>query len=392
MKKFIHRLVSLTICLFLTLSIARSLNAQTVVIDSFPLAFAGNGSYVWGDGACTLDLGSQTFNYTVPFGGCYTSITVEMGIASDGNLDWSGGSSGADHLDINITADGTTIHVANQNPDYCNTGNYNTAVTIGGESSCSCDWGQLTPHCSGGYPDCPGGVNPGSHIVQQNFGSVTNLAIKFDYRVTNSAAGGCEDACDEIIQANYIVIKGIECIAPLPVNLVNFDARKRNGKAYLNWNAFETNFKHYVVESSVNGLNWDIAEIIPGKGNSGMSDYHTLLPIPNSEKVYYRLKMIDLDGSFEYSDVRSISGNVYNGYFSVAPNPLTTKMYVNNTLTDGGIYEVVVYSQASKEVLRVKLSGDFEQVDMSDLASGIYIVRISNEEGYHDTHKIVKLD
>ena len=156
--------------------------------------------------------------------------------------------------------------------------------------------------------------------------------------------------------------------------------------------AFETNFKHYEVESSVDGVNWDIAEIIPGKGNAGITDYHTLLPIPNSEKVYYRLKMIDLDGSFEYSDVRSISGNIYIGYFTVAPNPVTTKMYVNNTLADGEGYEVVIYNQSSKEVLRTKLAGDYEPVDMADLPSGIYIVRISNAKGYYDTHKIVKLD
>ncbi|MEM1320597.1 MAG: PA14 domain-containing protein, partial [Bacteroidota bacterium] len=196
----------------LTATDACNVNSGTMtILDSIPLGIGGNADYIWGETDCNLATGTQTLNITIPGDiSCYSNIFLEIGMASDGNLDYNGGGSVSDWVDINILYDGLTDHVDNANPDYCLTGNFDATKTVGGESSCSCDWGMLTPHCTGNWTDCTGNLQPDVLVFPKNITPLTNsIAIQFEYRVTNSGSGSCEDPCDELIQAQYVLIKGI---------------------------------------------------------------------------------------------------------------------------------------------------------------------------------------
>ncbi|MEL6922442.1 MAG: hypothetical protein AAFO94_00225, partial [Bacteroidota bacterium] len=181
------------------------------LIDSIPLANANNTDYIWGENDCNVDQGSQTLSLDLPadIGECYTNLIIEMGMASDGNLDYSGGGAVADWVDVNVIVNGVSEHVENANPDYCLSNAYDVTKTLGGESSCNCDWGQLSLHCSGIWNDCSAGSQPFVLVVSKMVVPSDDVQLEFNYRVTNSGAGTCEDACDERVQVNYVRIKGV---------------------------------------------------------------------------------------------------------------------------------------------------------------------------------------
>ena len=113
----------------------------------------------------------------------------------------------------------------------------------------------------------------------------------------------------------------------LPVELISFGATAPASYNLLNWTvASEREFGYYGVERSLNGSNdWEeIERVYPaGDAEGAEKQYFTTDATPPAA-VYYRLRMVDLDGTFEYSDVvlqeREVAGVAA---LSVYPNPTT---------------------------------------------------------------------
>ena len=79
----------------------------------------------------------------------------------------------------------------------------------------------------------------------------------------------------------------------------------------MNWaTASELNNDFFTVERSVDGLTWEVVDLVNGSGTTPLrNDYSTQDPRPYSSLSYYRLKQTDFDGAFEYADILS----VFNG-------------------------------------------------------------------------------
>ncbi len=109
----------------------------------------------------------------------------------------------------------------------------------------------------------------------------------------------------------------------LPITLKSFTASINNNNIYLDWvTAKEENFSHFEVERSLDQKNFELIGIVQGLGES-LSDVAYALTDnnPSFGKIYYRLKAVDIDDTFEYSPVISIE-NGFNGQLSVYPNPI----------------------------------------------------------------------
>ncbi len=114
-------------------------------------------------------------------------------------------------------------------------------------------------------------------------------------------------------------------ISPLPVELLSFTAKKRDANVIqLDWQtSSETNNLGFVVEKSNTGIHWEELAFIDGAGNSqDPKSYQTLDRDPFVGQNYYRLKQIDFEGSFEYSDIRVVNYEKEGDHFlKVFPNP-----------------------------------------------------------------------
>jgi len=90
----------------------------------------------------------------------------------------------------------------------------------------------------------------------------------------------------------------------LPVELVSFSGEERDCSTYLSWRtATETNSSHFVIERSFDAINFTAIGRVTSAGNSQeVIDYH-FSDHDAGLQTYYRLLQVDLDGSFEYSDI-----------------------------------------------------------------------------------------
>jgi hypothetical protein len=110
--------------------------------------------------------------------------------------------------------------------------------------------------------------------------------------------------------------------APLPVRLVSFSAQQLDGQVQLKWqSAEEKNTSHFEIERSADGKNFSALLTKKAQGNSvALVSYQALDNSPVSGTSYYRLKMVDLDGTFEYSKMVSVS-NEGAVWVRAYPNP-----------------------------------------------------------------------
>ena len=108
-------------------------------------------------------------------------------------------------------------------------------------------------------------------------------------------------------------------ISSLPVTFIQFTARPGNGQVTLNWKvADEINLQGYRAERSADGQNWQVISFITATGGP---DYRYPDGNPLQGKNFYRIRSVDLDGSYKFSRVISVYNNATSFHFSAAPNP-----------------------------------------------------------------------
>jgi len=176
--------------------------------------------------------------------------------------------------------------------------------------------------------------------------------------------------------------------APLPVKLVNFNSAKQEQTVLLSWNtADEINSDRFDVEHSMDGKKWSRIGSVSAKGESRNMQYYSFTDLsPLNGENLYRLKMVDLDGTFAYSRIRS---QTFDSQISIFPNPLTEGDLLNLSVPDlTTISHLKIYDVQGKVVHSVKKPAG--KIDVSALPAGVYIVQLTGTNGSVSAHRIVK--
>ncbi|MCG8326184.1 MAG: alpha-amylase family glycosyl hydrolase [Chitinophagales bacterium] len=185
--------------------------------------------------------------------------------------------------------------------------------------------------------------------------------------------------------------------ASLPVELAGFSVRKGDQVALLNWqSAQEVDFKGYELQRSTDGIHFDYLAWIPGKGEEGHQLYdYTDRSIINGNTYYYRLKLIDIDGSFEFSEIQSISFNATETLpIEVFPNPAleTIKMRWSSQFENDG--QLTIYNQIGKAIHKKSISlqqgRNVQNLTISDWPTGVYYIDIQSQSGFKWRQSFVK--
>ncbi|MFK7807737.1 MAG: T9SS type A sorting domain-containing protein [Saprospiraceae bacterium] len=181
---------------------------------------------------------------------------------------------------------------------------------------------------------------------------------------------------------------------PLPVELIDFIAipNKEQRQVSLNWTTgSETNNSYFEVERSSNARDWQLINKIAGKGNSFIQNaYEAVDNNAFTGSNYYRLKQVDFDGSFEYSDVVQV--NLFGQEISVYPNPVNDRLFVETTAL-GVTDRVELYSAHGVLVKSIAITEDVDRIEMnfSDVPNGLYFLSIKDSSGMlRDYHRILK--
>lgn len=210
------------------------------------------------------------------------------------------------------------------------------------------------------------------------FNNNPNVRIGFHWRNNGNGAGTDPSVAIDDIRLTVPTV--------VPLKLIDFTGRTENNKVKLSWtSAEESNFSHFEVERSTEAQNFTKVGRIEGKGNlqAGLS-YYNFYDVQPVATVYYRLKMVDYDGSFEYSKIISVSGGAASAL--ALDNLLLNEDILKYRLTssaplnaDIDIYDLqgkVVASQKSK---KVNAGANNISMDVSKLPAGVYLLNIKPE-------------
>ncbi len=170
----------------------------------------------------------------------------------------------------------------------------------------------------------------------------------------------------------------------LPVELISFTARATTASIALNWQtASEENNAGFEIERSTDGKNFTFIGFEKGIGttaelqNYSFEDKETRA----GQRYYYRLKQIDFDGAFEYSDIvqTEIEGKSLNVAFS--PNPSQGKTQLDLFADSRGQLSINIFDASGKEILNtvqeVEKGDQRISLDLAGLPKGLYFAKIA---------------
>jgi len=171
----------------------------------------------------------------------------------------------------------------------------------------------------------------------------------------------------------------------IPVELASFSANVSGRNVMLNWiTATELNNSGFEIERSADNLMWNKIGSVSGKGTTTEKSYYSFEDNnPVNGKSYYRLKQMDYDGSFEYSNTVEVDVNIPIK-FSLEqnyPNPFNPTTSIKYTINSKQNVQLSVYNVLGKEIALLvneeKPAGNYEfNFDASNLSSGVYFYEL----------------
>jgi len=174
----------------------------------------------------------------------------------------------------------------------------------------------------------------------------------------------------------------------LPTVLDNFTVEELNGKIILRFQTHsEINSDYISVEHSTDAFTFSSIDKLNAIGsNIAISNYTFTHSNPLAGTNYYRLKQVDKDGSFQYSEVKTINLNVNRTIIAkVYPNPTRNILNVQlDKLTGNASAELT--DLLGKSVIKRSLNKGNNLIDITYLQKGTYIISvITNEEKFSRT-------
>ncbi|WP_462252133.1 T9SS type A sorting domain-containing protein [Ferruginibacter sp.] len=191
--------------------------------------------------------------------------------------------------------------------------------------------------------------------------------------VTGTNTSGTVTSLIAVANFSPFTLASGTALNPLPVTLISFDGGKCNNSICLNWvTENEQNSSHYEVEKSTDGSNFISINTVNAK-NTIAKSYYTATDANAFPGInFYRLKMIDVDGKFKYSNVIKLNFDKQQ-LFSVSPNPAHNFIVLKNA-NDNSIAKII--DVAGKVQLQQKTKPGTNEINISHLAAGIYLVQL----------------
>jgi hypothetical protein len=255
-----------------------------------------------------------------------------------------------------------------------------------------------------GYTNAPSNANRMGVIKRSNAsspwlgcgllgGSAQSSAYGTHTNSTQSISGGVATAVRSGVTGFSDFAIGLpQNNTPLPVKLLYLTATAvDNNYITLDWaTASEINNSGFQIERSLDGVAFENIGWVDGKGNSNSAityksdDKHVVA----NTIYYYRLKQVDVDGQFEYSNIVSATLIGEKGFVmeSLKPNPAANLVTVSVVTENTQSVDVSVVDMLGRQVLGQAwllspgLNGT--QLDISALAQGVYHVTVRSANSY----------
>lgn len=224
-----------------------------------------------------------------------------------------------------------------------------------------------------------------SYALTLNLTHVSTEMSGYKYRlvVSTSQAGLVNPECTYVNEYTLIV----NACAPTPVTMTSFNGKFSNGQAVLDWKTSqEFNSDRFEVYKSNDGQSFSYLGSVKSAGNSNMTKNYSYTDNQpgTSQYVYYRLKQVDFDGKFVYTNVVKITTGT-KASLEVYPNPFSSYFTASFTANKTADATMIVRNSIGQPVMQksiktIKGSNSVNVNNISSLKAGIYYVTISNDD------------
>ncbi|MFT3936802.1 MAG: T9SS type A sorting domain-containing protein [Chitinophagaceae bacterium] len=173
----------------------------------------------------------------------------------------------------------------------------------------------------------------------------------------------------------------------LPVTIINWSAVFASNNIALKWTTTsEKNASHFIIERSFDGVDYSDVAMIFANGNSSIAinyAYNDKLPSGNNGVLYYRLKMVDMDGKYTTSAVKIVRVGSSNDAVKILayPNPVVNDIRVTIPQNWQGKtigYQVANVNGQIVKSYTVQYASQTEVIAMSQVPAGMYVIKVSN--------------
>lgn len=216
-------------------------------------------------------------------------------------------------------------------------------------------------------------INPGTGSSDPDF----NFAFNNHLYITANDGDNNDNTPDL-----YIVDESVT----LPISLFNFAATVQQSKAVkLDWSTTnEINSSHFAIERSADGVQFNDIDKVNAAGNSSLQQqYRYIDPQPahlNNPILYYRLKMVDKDGSFKYSRVLAVRFKESSFRFTFSPNPVQNQLSIVVSAGSSKSVALRITDISGKQVYQQSLSSSQniaqQNVNVAGWQKGIYVIQL----------------
>ena len=174
----------------------------------------------------------------------------------------------------------------------------------------------------------------------------------------------------------------------VPVTLTSFNVAYTSNKVALNWTtATEINTDHFEIERSSNARTFSVVGKVKATGNSSSTleySYNDNLA-GLSGTIYYRLKSVDKNGAFNYSNIQSVQVYSKNLISGVYPNPAKVGQFINFNSSQSTTLNVDLINTYGKKVYStiVSVNSGINSLSLASahLTAGVYYLSVTNSNG-----------
>lgn len=216
------------------------------------------------------------------------------------------------------------------------------------------------------------------------------------YGTLFSACWGSGYTANSGSQGNFSIVR-LSGDDPVPVEFTSFSSIVSGNNILLEWNtATETNNSGFEIERKTINKNFEYVGFVSGAGTTTEPRSYSFTDYQLSSGTYvYRLKQIDYDGSFEYSnevEAEVIAPSIYSLEQNY-PNPFNPTTNIDFSIAEAGIVKIAVYNMLGQEVKLVldefKETGSHKiQFNASALTSGVYFYKLETAN-FNQTRKMI---
>lgn len=236
------------------------------------------------------------------------------------------------------------------------------------------------------------------HICLPTIGGGPIATDLYDQRDLATTTGSFYVNPDAPTERKPIVAQGAFI---LPLTLINFNVEKiiNKNSSVLTWStSSEINSDYFNIERSLDGNKWETIGKVDAAGNSNRQNNYKFLDenlkLDREENIFfYRLKMLDLDGEYKYSEIRNILFANDKNIVQVFPNPTKEILNLDLSVLDNnkGEITIIVIDQAGRNVLvKKEVDNSLQTISLKDLPVGNYNVIVKQNEDVY-LNKIVKI-